>query len=110
MTLEQKSVEIMKQCHKFEDCSAPFCPLDLLQDSRTRLSGEPKCTLSKVRRLKIGKDLPRGGMTKREWSAKLKWDAMSDDARALETARIRGVLRSEHTKKGVKIKKSSKVA
>jgi len=30
------SQQLMRQCPRFERCSAPICPLDLLQDERDR--------------------------------------------------------------------------
>jgi len=40
---ERESINNMTRCKKFESCSIPKCPLDLLRAKRTRLADEPVC-------------------------------------------------------------------
>ena|GEM_PF-3466585 len=77
--MEVQSLSIMSQCPRFLNYSVPICSLDLLQDQRTRLGGEPRCTLPKSRRQRIGKGtaLERQGLTKREWYAQQRWESLS---------------------------------
>lgn len=77
---ELESLQIMRKCPRSERCSVPICPLDLLQDYRDSISGEPKCGLSKAKRLKIaeGTDLERQGMTKLERAAHIRWQRLSE--------------------------------
>jgi len=60
-----------KQCHRWQKCSVNDCPLDPDQDDRKSLKIDPeqKCKSKKWRRLKIAKDsdLPRRGLTRREF-------------------------------------------
>jgi len=88
---EPESLGIMQLCPKFLQCSAPICPLDSLQDERTYLKGEPKCTLSKAKRVKIGTEagLERKGMTKPEWAASLRWEAQTEAEKARKLANLR---------------------
>lgn len=66
--------ELYELCPRFEECSAPKCPLDSQFHQRTnRLPGEEVCKARKSSRLRIAKDnpgfnLPWGGRTKREFS------------------------------------------
>jgi hypothetical protein len=85
---------IMKLCPRFLRCSAPICPLDLLQEKRSYIKGEPKCGLSKSRRIKIAKgtSLLRRGMTKREWSAYKYWQDLTEAEREKNFARLRAIL------------------
>ena len=95
---ELKSRSIMRQCARFERCSAPICPLDLLEDERDYIRGEQKCTSPKSRRIKVGRDseLPRKGLTKSEWAASQRWERLSDTEKAHRTAKL-GQVRSIYT-------------
>ena len=75
-----KCDEIMRQCPRFERCCVPICPLDADQDARTRLKGEPTCSMSKAvrRRIAAGTSLEREGLTKLEWAAEQKWRGLSE--------------------------------
>ena len=96
--LEKKSLEITRQCPRYERCSVPICPLDLLQDSRTRLAGEPVCTLPKSKRLHIGQGskLPRQGLTKQEWAARIRWQSLTEAERQCRIAKLRPFRRVIH--------------
>ena len=84
---------IMKLCPKFIRCSVPICPLDLFQEERDYIKGEPKCRLSKSKRIKIAKgtDLPRQGMTKREWAAYKYWQNLNNTEKAKNLAHLRAI-------------------
>lgn len=70
---EKENVVIMKKCSHFDRCSSPLCPLDFYQKERMRLVDEPKCTMRKASRYRIGKntELPYKGLTKQEWAGKM---------------------------------------
>ena len=89
MTITKSHADaLMKLCPKYIRCSAPICPLDLFQDDRDYIKGESKCRLSKSERIKIakGKNLPRQGMTKREWSAYKYWNGLNETKKAQRIA------------------------
>ena len=90
---ESHANAIMKLCPKFIRCSVPICPLDMLQDDRDYLKGEPKCTLSKAKRIKLaeGTDLPRKGMTKKEWATYKQWQSLNNTEKAENNAHLRAV-------------------
>ncbi len=68
-------IELYELCPKFDDCSAPKCPLDSLYHKRSpRMIGEEKCTMRKSIRLRIvrenpGYNLPYEGLNGREHSS-----------------------------------------
>lgn len=72
----------MKKCPRFHTCDVPKCPLDEDIDLRVKLSEDPKCTLPKSKRMKLGKDLPMKGMTKREFVGWNKWQSISSKSKA----------------------------
>lgn len=90
--IKKQTTKLMTQCPRFLFCSVPICPLDIDQDRRDYLPGEPKCTLAKSIRYRIGKDteLPLQGLTKREWSGKQTWDALSDSEKQRRISILRG--------------------
>ena len=90
---EKATNAIMKKCPKFIRCSVPICHLDLFQDDRTYIKGEPKCTLTKAKRIKIAEDtdLPRKGMTKKEWSTYKRWQNSSKTEKAENNAHLRAI-------------------
>jgi len=59
-------------------CSVPICPLDPLKAERIYLAGEPKCSLSKNKRLKLGKDLPWKGLFPREFAGLKNWNKKTE--------------------------------
>lgn len=88
---EWSSVKTIKLCPRFQKCSVPSCPLDPNQGNRTVLKGEPKCTLAKSIRLRLGKSagLPRKGLTRKEWAAKKRWQKLSEVDRQSRIANLR---------------------
>ncbi len=101
---EKSALLIMRECPRWKRCSVPVCLLDLHQETRDYLPGEPKCTLSKAKRFQIGQGtaLERQGLTRREWSARQREENLSDEAKRrrannLEKAkRQRAKSRREH--------------
>lgn len=89
-----KSIEIMKRCPRFHKCSVPVCPLDRGQDHRTRLPHEPKCTLAKSIRRRIGQNttLPEQGLTKQEWAARQRWESLSESEKQRRSTILRQLL------------------
>ena len=77
-----KNLERMKKCPRFSYCSIPKCPLDKDVDLCVKLPGELSCTLPKSRRMRLGKDLPWEGMTKREFAGYQAWKKRSQKLRS----------------------------
>jgi hypothetical protein len=63
------------------------------QGNRDSLPGEPKCTLSKGKRYRIGQStsLPLQGLIKPEWAARQRWDRLSDSQKTAKKAELRKV-------------------
>ena len=59
----------MENCSRFHRCSVSICPLDPDMALRVYVRGEPKCTMRKSVRMRLGSELPWKGMTVRELSA-----------------------------------------
>lgn len=89
--IDTESLAVMKRCPRFIQCTAPRCPLDPLQERRTELPGEPRCTLSKSKRLALGRGtaLPRQGLTKMEWARREAWHRLSETEKASRLAHLR---------------------
>lgn len=64
----------MKKCPKFYRCSAPLCPLDLDYKKRVVIKGDLECTLSRDKRMRIGKNLPNKGLTAKELGGFKSWN------------------------------------
>ena len=96
--IEAKSVHIMHQCRRYDRCSVPICPLDLLQNSRIKLPGEPGCTLPKSLRYRIGREagLRLEGLTKREWAANRRWQGLTEAEKETQMAKLRPFRRVVH--------------
>ncbi len=56
--LEGLSLESMSYCSRFEDCSAPKCPLDILINLRTEVEEDPICGMAKATRHKYWLSMP----------------------------------------------------
>jgi hypothetical protein len=78
---------LFRKCTRFKTCSTNNCPLhpdypELYTDGD---DPEPRCTLPKSYRLKVAENfagvLKFGGLTSREYAAKMKWDNMTDEER-----------------------------
>ena len=100
---EQLSLESMSYCSRFEDCSAPKCPLDILIDIRTEVEEDPKCEMAKATRHKYWLSMPDylksalkyQGYFESEYnrmrSARERWNALSEDKKAEIRERMRNV-------------------
>jgi len=73
--------EAYENCPRFKRCSVNKCPLDSHYPDRESIAGdkERKCGQSKARRVKLaeGFNLKYGGLTVREYNAKLRYNALS---------------------------------
>ncbi len=90
---EKTASSITRSCPRFNKCDVPICPLDLLQEKRTYLKGEPHCTLAKSIRIRLaaGTELPLQGMTKKEWSGAMSWRKQSEDQRESRIRHLRAI-------------------
>jgi len=79
---QSNNLEPMTNCPRFPHCSVPICPLDRDKGRRVYLRGEPKCTLAKAVRAKLGKMLPWKGLTPSEFVAWKRWQNMSPNKRS----------------------------
>ena len=68
-------------CPRFNSCNVNICPLDPDQSLRNYLPGEPKCTMEKGVRLRLGANLPNFGLKPLELKGKQRWDALSPEAK-----------------------------
>ena len=55
---EALSYESMSRCARFDFCSAPKCPLDLLIDLRIEVETDPRCDMAKPTRHKYWESMP----------------------------------------------------
>lgn len=87
----------MLDCPKWQRCSAPLCPLDREMASRgktidARKDGgvkEPRCSLSKAKRMKLGAELPGLGLFPRELAGMRAWAVKTEAEKASQLARVR---------------------
>lgn len=79
------SMEPYRECPRFKTCSTNNCPLHpLYMYLHTDPDDpEPRCTMEKQVRERIGTKYPAilkyQGLTSREYSAKLRWEALSPE-------------------------------
>lgn len=78
-----KNTERMERCPNFDECSAPKCPLDEFISVRVSYPEDPICTLPKEKRMELGEDLPRHGLTYKEFNGIISsygsWEAYISD-------------------------------
>jgi hypothetical protein len=53
-----------------------ICPLDPFKNEKILLKDDPKCTLRKSIRLKLGRDLPNLGLSNFELKARKRWESL----------------------------------
>ncbi len=82
---------IMETCSRFDSCSAPKCPLDILVNLRSQIDEDPKCEMAKATRHKYWLSLPEDlrslfpfqGYLQSEFnrieSARNRWNSMSQE-------------------------------
>ncbi len=99
---EGLSLESMSYCSRFEDCSAPKCPLDLLISFRFEDPDDPKCEMAKATRHKywlsmnaeLRSLLPFRGYLESEYnrirSARERWESMPEEKKRAITERLKG--------------------
>lgn len=71
----------MADCPQYKWCSAPKCPLDRDMKKRKYFRGEPKCTLSKAKRMELGKDLPNKGLFPKELAGYKAWEKRNHESK-----------------------------
>ena len=76
---EIETLKWMGKCPRFSWCDVPKCPLDPHMNKRVAYPGEPKCTLAKSIRYRLGEGLPYHGLTKAEWTAKKRWEEKPEE-------------------------------
>ena len=92
--LEGLSLESMSYCSRFEDCSAPKCPLDILINLRAETDEDPRCEMAKSTRHKYWESLQDSLKSKLKYqgyfeseynrmrSAKKRWLALPEQQKA----------------------------
>jgi hypothetical protein len=89
------AIEPFRECPRFDFCSVNHCPLDPEQDKRASDPGdkEPKCTLAKTIRQRIGSKypelLPMGGLTQREFNNAKRWALLPEAEKAATLSRLK---------------------
>ena len=106
MERESRSFEAMRTCSRFEFCSAPKCPLDVLINSRSEINGDPKCEMAKATRHKyreslpdlLKSNLPFQGYFESEYTrmkaARARWDALPEEKKAGMRERMKNIRRA----------------
>lgn len=104
---EGLSLESMSYCSRFEECSAPKCPLDLLISLRFEDFDDPKCEMAKATRHKywlsmnaeLRSLLPFQGYLESEYnrirSARERWESMPEEKKKAITERLKGRLKDD---------------
>ena len=104
---ETLSLESMSRCARFDFCSAPKCPLDLLIDLRIETETDPKCEMAKPTRHKYWETMPDEiksqlkfeGYFESEYnrmrSAKERWLALPEQKKAEIRERMKNVRNSD---------------
>jgi hypothetical protein len=73
------------ECPSFEVCSCNVCLLDPDVEQKTRMEGEEQCRAHKPTRHRIGSKYPNllkyRGLTRKEWTGKMRWENMTDTQR-----------------------------
>lgn len=105
VTKETLSVRSMEYCSRFESCSAPKCPLDILINLRTVVEDDPECEMAKATRHKYWESMPEDlrsalpfkGYFESEYRrmkiAREKWESLPDDQKAAVRERMRNIRR-----------------
>ena len=100
---EELTLQSMRYCSRFETCSAPLCPLDILISERIDFEDNEKCGMAKATRHRywesmpesLKRELPFEGYFSSEYhrikSARERWESLSEDKKAEIRERIRNV-------------------
>ena len=92
---EDRNLERLKSCPRFDWCSVPVCPLDEKRGQALRLPDEPVCSLPKPLRVKLGSDLPWKGLSPKEFAGLKSWEKKDPNLR-FETIKNLVVLGEEN--------------
>ena len=91
---EELTLQSMRYCSRFETCSAPLCPLDVLISERTDFPDNEKCGMAKPTRHRywesmpesLRKELPFEGYFSSEYhrikSARERWESLPEERKA----------------------------
>ena len=105
--IEAISLESMSRCARFDFCSAPKCPLDILVNLRSETDEDPRCEMAKATRHKywesmpdfLKSDLKYQGYFESEYnrmrSAKKRWLALPEQKKAEIRERMKNVRNSD---------------
>ena len=80
---------MMQDCPRYKCCSVPICPLDPDWKKRVYLKGEPKCTMEKNVRMRLGKNLKNKGLTQRELASQRNWNKLGAEEKLRRQANLR---------------------
>lgn len=104
---EAISLESMSRCARFDFCSAPKCPLDILINLRSETDEDPRCEMAKATRHKYWLSMPDflkselkfEGYFESEYnrmrSAKERWLALPEQKKAEIRERMKNVRNSD---------------
>ena len=70
-----------RDCPKFQWCSRNKCPLDPDYDKRMTPPEDPPCTLKKLDRMELGKNLKNLGLFPRELAGLRTWEGRDRESR-----------------------------
>ncbi len=103
---EALSIEAMSRCARFDFCSAPKCPLDILINLRTEIDEDPRCEMAKATRHKYWESMPDYLNTELKFegyfeveynrmkSARARFDALPEEKKREIRERMRNVHKS----------------
>lgn len=90
------SINIAKECPRYEKCTVNNCPLYFKYPNLISLKEEEKCTVAKSIRFRIGLKYPDllmyQGLTVKEWTAKERYDKMTEEQKEAMAERGRKAL------------------
>lgn len=97
------AVKIMKCCSRYDACSVPKCPMDILINKRTETDEDPKCDMAKATRHKYWESMPSylrsmlpfQGYYESEYNrikaARERWESMTDSDRQKARERLMSI-------------------
>ena len=106
------SVDSMKRCSRFEYCSAPKCPLDVLINMRIQVDDDPVCQMNKATRHRYWLSLPNNlkellpfqGYFEVEYNrrkaGKTAWDSLPEEVKQVRISKLMEAQRGRQRKHG----------
>jgi hypothetical protein len=100
---EELTLQSMRYCSRFETCSAPLCPLDILISERIDFEDNEKCGMAKATRHRywesmpesLKRELPFEGYFSSEYhrikSARERWESLSEERKAETRERMKRI-------------------